>query len=119
MTPPPRTDDYRADPRPERPWDVRFWDDPHTTMEGVVQVLENVFGLTPTTAVFHMFETHHFDSSTIGPFTEAEARSLIARARAASPRRFETPWMTAEPRGSQPSGPSAWWNLHKAKRANR
>jgi ATP-dependent Clp protease adapter protein ClpS len=107
---------YRGEVGEPRDWQIRCWNDPHTTTDQVVALLEGVFDLRATTALFHMFETHRFDSSVLGPYSQREASALVAKAAAWEASEGVALHLTVEPRGTTPSATQAWRTLREASR---
>lgn len=63
-----------------RLWRVICHDDPHTTMDFVVEVLMNVFRQPAPRAFELMLRVHHSGSALIGSWPESVARKKVARA---------------------------------------
>jgi len=65
-----------------RLWRVICHDDPHTTMDFVVEVLMTVFRQPSPRAFELMLCVHHAGSALIGSWPESVARKKVARAQA-------------------------------------
>jgi ATP-dependent Clp protease adaptor protein ClpS len=63
-------------------WRVICHDDPHTTMEFVVEVLRGVFRLTTPRAMEVMYQVHHAGAALVGRWPEEAARKKVNRATA-------------------------------------
>lgn len=71
-----------AEQRLGRLWRVICHDDPHTTMDFVVEVLMTVFRQPSPRAFELMLCVHHAGSALIGSWPESVARKKVARAQA-------------------------------------
>lgn len=71
-----------TEPRLGRLWRVICHDDPHTTMDFVVDVLMQVFRQPSPRAFELMLRVHHAGSALIGSWPESVARKKVARAQA-------------------------------------
>lgn len=87
VAPPAEATDAKVKAKVAPRWRVVCHDDPITTMEFVVEVLREVFGLTQARAYERMMRVHTSGAATVGTWSEDEARTrarkAIARARAA------------------------------------
>jgi ATP-dependent Clp protease adaptor protein ClpS len=63
-------------------WRVICHDDPITTMDFVVEVLRDVFGLSQARAYERMMRVHGSGAADIGSWPEDEARTKVTRATA-------------------------------------
>ena len=71
-----------AEQRLARLWRVICHDDPHTTMDFVVEVLMTVFRQPSPRAFELMLCVHHSGSALIGSWPESVARKKVAKAQA-------------------------------------
>jgi len=67
-----------------RLWRVICHDDPHTTMDFVVDVLMKVFRQPAPRAFELMLRVHHSGSALIGAWPESVARRKVAKAQASA-----------------------------------
>ncbi len=71
-----------SDQRLGRLWRVICHDDPHTTMDFVVEVLMTVFRQPSPRAFELMLRVHHAGSALVGSWPESVARGKVAKAQA-------------------------------------